>query len=73
MREQPDAVAVLEHQVGPRQQLGVVMAGEGDLSEGAVAAFHRAFQWVMLACAACAVLGGIIGLLTAPGKPQKTE
>ncbi len=55
-----------------RQQLGAVMAGEGDLSEGAVAAFHRAFQTVMVVCAVCAILGGLIGLLTAPGKPQKT-
>lgn len=56
-----------------RQQLGAVMAGQGDLSEGAVSAFHRAFQAVMVACAACAVLGGVIGLLTAPGRIQKAE
>jgi EmrB/QacA subfamily drug resistance transporter len=56
-----------------RQQLGAVMAGEGDLSEGAVAGFHRAFQAVMVACAACAVLGGVVGLLTAPGRVQKAE
>jgi hypothetical protein len=49
------------------------MAGEGDLSEGAVAGFHRAFQAVMVACAACAVLGGVVGLLTAPGRVQKAE
>ena len=56
-----------------RAQLGAVMAGEGDLSDRAVNAFHRAFQWVMAACAACAILGGVIGLLTAPGRAQKTE
>ncbi|WP_426041646.1 MFS transporter [Brevundimonas sp. TWP2-3-4b1] len=54
-----------------RAQLGAVMAGEGDLSEVAVAAFHRAFQWVMLACAVCAGLAGVIGLLTAPARTQK--
>jgi EmrB/QacA subfamily drug resistance transporter len=54
-----------------RRQLGAVMAGQGDLSEGAVAAFHRAFQVVMVACAGCAVLGGAIGLATAPGRVQK--
>lgn len=56
-----------------RAQLGAVMAGDGDLSAGAVAAFHRAFQAVMAVCAACAILGGAIGLLTAPGRVQKTE
>ena len=56
-----------------RQQLGAVMAGQGALAEGAVAAFHRAFQVVMTACAGCAILGGVVGLLTAPGRVQKTE
>ena len=56
-----------------RQQLGAVMAGEGSLSEEAITAFHRAFQTVMVACAACAILGGVVGLLTAPGRVQKTE
>ena len=55
-----------------RAQLGAVMVGEGDLSEGAVAAFHRAFQVVIAACAGCAILGGVVGLLTAPGRVQKT-
>lgn len=54
-----------------RQQLGAVMAGDGGLSDGAVSAFHTAFRTVMIACAVCAVLAGVIGLLTAPGKPQK--
>lgn len=56
-----------------RQQLGAVMAGEGDPSSGAVDAFRRAFQAVMFACAACAILGGVVGLLTARGRVQKTE
>lgn len=56
-----------------RDQLGAVMAGQGDLSDGAVAAFHRAFQVVMAACAGCALLAGLAGLLTAPGPVQKTE
>ncbi|WGM32743.1 MFS transporter [Brevundimonas sp. NIBR11] len=55
-----------------REQLGAVMAGQGDFSEGAVTAFHRAFQAVMAACAVCAILAGVVGVLTAPGRPQKT-
>lgn len=54
-----------------RAQLGAVMAGEGSVPDRAVAAFHRAFQWVMLACAVCAGLAGVIGLLTAPARNQE--
>lgn len=55
-----------------REVLGQVMAGGWFDPEG-VHAFHRAFQTVMIACSACALLAGLIGLLTAPGKPQKAE
>ncbi|WP_339933671.1 MFS transporter [uncultured Brevundimonas sp.] len=48
-----------------RALLGQVMAG-GDLDTAATDAFHTAFRAVMLTCAACAVLAGIIGGLTAP-------
>ncbi len=57
---------------GPRQQLGAVMAGgEAGLSDGAIDAFHAAFRAVMIACAVCAGLGGVLGLLTAPGHIPK--
>ena len=49
-------------------------AAKGKPREGTVTldAFHRAFQAVILVCAACAMLGGVVGLLTAPGRVQKT-
>lgn len=56
-----------------REQLGAVMAGDGDLSAQAVGAFHRAYQAVMVACALCAGLAGVVGLLTAPGRVQRAE
>ena len=54
-----------------RAQLGRVMAG-ADLDTAARDAFHAAFRAVILTCAGLAVLGGIVGGLTAPGR-QKTE
>lgn len=50
-----------------RDLLGQVMAG-ADLEQTAVDAFHTAFRAVMFACAALAVLAGIVGALTAPKK-----
>lgn len=50
-----------------RARLGEVMAG-ADLEDGAVLAFHRAFQAVILACAGLAALAGLVGVLTAPGR-----
>ena len=55
-----------------RALLGQVMAG-GDLDSAAIDAFHTAFRVVILTCAACAVLAGVIGGLTAPGKAQTAE
>ena len=55
-----------------REVLGQIMAG-GWFDPAGIDAFHQAFRVVMFACAACAFLAGLIGLLTAPGKPQKTE
>jgi EmrB/QacA subfamily drug resistance transporter len=48
-----------------RALLGQVMGG-ADLDRAAADAFHAAFRAVILTCAACAVLAGIIGGLTAP-------
>jgi EmrB/QacA subfamily drug resistance transporter len=48
-----------------RALLGQVMAG-ADLDRAAAHAFHAAFRAVILTCAGCAVLAGIIGGLTAP-------
>ncbi|WP_122464478.1 MFS transporter [Brevundimonas lutea] len=57
-----------------RALLGEVMAGGADLPPEAIDAFHAAFRAVMLACAAGAVLAGVIGALTAPGpaRPSPT-
>ena len=50
-----------------RSILGQVM--EGSRTDAtAISAFHQAFRTVMLACAGCAMLAGLIGLMTAPGK-----
>ena len=68
------AVFVSSVNVNPdraREVLGQVMAGGWFDPEG-VDAFHRAFQVVMATCAGCAILAGGVGLLTAPGKTQKT-
>ncbi|MBI2260667.1 MAG: MFS transporter [Caulobacterales bacterium] len=54
-----------------RALLGQVMAG-ADLEAGARDAFHAAFRAVILTCAGLAVVGGIIGGLTAPRR-QKAE
>ncbi|MGV8928577.1 MAG: DHA2 family efflux MFS transporter permease subunit [Brevundimonas sp.] len=48
-----------------RALLGQVMAG-ADLEAAAATAFHAAFRVVILSCAACAVLAGIVGSVTAP-------
>lgn len=55
-----------------RALLGQVMAG-GDLDSAATDAFHTAFRVVILTCAACAVLAGVIGALTAPGRTQRLK
>lgn len=54
-----------------RQTLSDFMSGGA--SEVARAAFHHAFTVVMLTCSACAVVGGAIGFLTAPGRVQSAE
>ena len=56
---------------GPDGAVPVAPSPSPGASAAAVAAFHRAFQWVMLACAVCAGLAGVIGLLTAPARTQK--
>ncbi|MEQ7155034.1 MFS transporter [Brevundimonas aurifodinae] len=63
-------VALLD-QPDARATLGQVMAGDGGLEEAAIDAFHAAFRAVMTVSGACAILAGAIGLLTAPGRPQK--
>lgn len=55
-----------------REVLGQIMAGDWFDPEG-IDAFHQAFRVVMFTCAACACLAGLLGLLTAPGRIQKTE
>ncbi|CAN5366568.1 MFS transporter [soil metagenome] len=55
-----------------RAILGQVMDG-GRTDPAATDAFHQAFKVVMLACAACAILGGLLGLLTAPKRVQSAE
>jgi MFS family permease len=52
-----------------RALLGEVMAG-ADLEQGSIDAFHAAFRAVILTCAGLALLSGVIGGLTAPGKTQ---
>ena len=52
-----------------RALLGRVMAG-ADLEPGARDAFHAAFRAVILTCAGLAVLSGVIGGLTAPGRQK---
>lgn len=59
-------VAVIDAPDG-RAILGQVMDG-GRTDTAATGAFHQAFRVVMLTCAACAILGGVIGLATAPNK-----
>ena len=59
-------VAVLD-QPEARARLGEFMAGATD-QDGDRTAFHRAFTVVMFVCSGLAILGGIIGGLTAPGR-----
>jgi len=64
--------AVFAANAGPpdaRALLAQVMAG-AEMTGAARNAFHAAFRAVILTCAGCAVLAGVIGLLTAPGRPQ---
>jgi len=64
-------VAALD-QPEARARLGDFMAGaSGQAAESA--AFHRAYQVVMAVCAACAILSGIVGLLTAPGRVKSEQ
>lgn len=62
--------ATFSHWIGPREEarrlLSDFMSGGGD--GAARNAFQRAFACVMFACSAPAILGGIIGGLTAPGR-----
>jgi EmrB/QacA subfamily drug resistance transporter len=53
-----------------RALLGRVMAG-ADLETGARDAFHAAFRAVILTCAGLAVLGGVVGGLTAPKRSEE--
>ncbi len=55
-----------------RALLGQVMAGEATDAKAA-SAFHAAFRVVMAVCAVAAVLGGVIGLLTAPGRVSNAQ
>ncbi|WP_077354086.1 MFS transporter [Brevundimonas sp. LM2] len=55
-----------------RALLGGVMAGT-ETSDAAIDAFHTAFRWVMGLSAVCAVVAGIVGGLTAPGRVQSAE
>jgi len=64
-------VAVVQGPDG-RAILGAVMAGT-NTSATAIDAFHTAFRWVMGLSAACAILAGIIGGLTAPRRVQSAE
>ena len=50
-----------------RTLLGEVMGG-AELEPAARDAFHAAFRAVILTCAGLAVLSGVIGALTAPGR-----
>lgn len=52
-----------------RALLGEVMAG-ADLEAAARDSFHAAFRVVMVVCATCAILAGIVGGLTAPKRAQ---
>lgn len=66
-----DGSALFER-TGARGALSDFMAG--GLKDGAATqAFDFAFRIVMLTCAACAILGGVLGLLTAPGKVTSTS
>jgi MFS family permease len=62
-------VAALD-QPEARARLGDFMAG-ASRQDAEISAFHKAFAVVMFACSGLAVLGGVIGGLTAPGKVQK--
>lgn len=62
-------VAALDAPDG-RAVLGQVMEGSRT-DAAATAAFHQAFRAVMLTCAALAILGGLIGLMTAPKRAQR--
>jgi len=53
-----------------RALLGQVMAG-ADLDRPAADAFHDAFRAIILTCAGCAVLAGVIGGLTAPKRGSR--
>ncbi len=69
------AVFTLMINVNPehaREVLGQVMGGQWLEREG-LDVFHQAYQAVMAVCAACAILSGIVGGLTAPGRVQKPE
>lgn len=59
------------HTPDAREQLGVFMSGQG--ASHARNAFSYGFIAVMLTCAGCAFLAGLVGLLTAPGRVQKAE
>ncbi|CAN5388618.1 MFS transporter [soil metagenome] len=64
--------AVFVEQAGganARALLGSVMSGEAS-AQTDIHAFHRAFVVVILICAACAGLGAVVGLISAPGKPR---
>ena len=54
-----------------RALLGRVMAGESDDAQAA-GAFHNAYRVVMMVCAAAAVLAGVVGLLSAPGRASQS-
>ena len=54
-----------------RALLGRVMAGESDDAQAA-GAFHSAYRVVMMVCAAAAVLAGVVGLLSAPGRASQS-
>ena len=62
-------VALLD-QPDARATLGEVMAGDGALDERALNAFHAASRAVMVVPAGGAVLAGVIGAMTAPGRAQ---
>src|SRR5216684_141993 len=54
--------------------LNAVLAGQGGVAEGAIAAFDRALRTVMLTTALCAALGGVAGWLwIRPTGPDATR
>lgn len=55
-----------------RELLSAFMSGE--TRDGALRnAFHWGYIWVMITCALAAFAAGLVGLLTAPKRPQKSE